>query len=50
MLNALEIQYLLGLYFLIASISFGGKLAVDAAKFILGLILLFMTAQGITLM
>jgi hypothetical protein len=46
-MDGVQIQYLLGLYFLIVSISWAsGRISADAVKLIAGLILLLMAFFG----
>lgn len=47
-MNAVQTEYLLGLYFLIMSISFsGGRFTADAVKLIAGIVLLVMALLSI---
>ena len=49
-MSGIEIQYLLGLYFSIASVSFdGGKFTADAFKLIAGVVLIILSIVGFSL-
>jgi len=48
-MNGVQIEYLLGLYFLIISLSFdGGRVGADAVRLIAGIVLLVAAILGFT--
>ncbi len=49
-MSGIEIQYLLGIYFTVVSISFvNGRISADAVRLIAGLVLLVLAVLGMTL-
>lgn len=49
-MNGIEIQYLLGIYFMIISITWaGGQISADAVKLIAGLVLFVLAILGLSL-